>query len=137
VRLAEVLDAAGITRDDLRELVRQREEERAAKEQRRLDRELLRLGKQFCEERAEARQTARAVWRARTAAAEADALVEELFAPTPAEEPPLIETEGCAAYRCPNAAALEVAAEFSGRVLRVRYCPTHGAERRAELELSA
>lgn len=127
-RLADVLDRAGITRDDLRALVRRRQEEVLAEEQRQLDEDLRRLGRQFSEERSEAR----APRPARTAdAAVADAILEEVFADP---RPPLIETEGCAAYHCPNVAAVEVEAEFNGRVLRVLYCRTHGEERLSELQ---
>lgn len=129
MRLVSVLEAAGITRDELRALVFQRREEQRQAEQLRVDAELLRIGREFADERAE-----------RTAeAAAADAIIAELFPAPPLkpEKPPLIETDGCAAYRCPNAPEIEVEAEFAGRVLRVLYCKPHGAERRAELSAAA
>lgn len=117
LRLQEVLEAAGISREEMRAVVRRRQEEVIAEEQQLLDADLLRLGREFRRE-AEGRRVP---------------------GPPPPKvrrrplPPPLIETEGCAAYRCTNAAHLTVTDEFNGRTLRVRYCTTHGEERRAEL----
>lgn len=115
-RLSTILEAAGVTRDELRALVLQRREEERQAEQRRVDAELLRIGREFAEEQQE-----------RRASRPLTLVVEK---PT---KPPLIETDGCAAYRCPNAPEVEVEAEFAGRVLRVLYCKPHGAERRSEM----
>lgn len=124
-RLAEVLEAAGITREELRDLVLARQAERDAELQRRQDAELLRLGREFAEERAERIQV-----QARSTVAK---LERERKPPPAPPAPRLIETSGCAAFHCTNAATVTVLDDFNGRSLLVRYCAPHGDERRADL----
>lgn len=114
------VDRFGITRDQLREIVARRQREVIAREQAERDEELLRLGREF---RQDGHQSAPPCRQERA--------VKRQQGPI---EPPLIETEGCAAYQCTNKASVVVETEFSGRRLRVRYCPTHGVEAREDAE---
>lgn len=123
--LSQVLEDAGITREELRELVLVRQAERDAELQRRQDAELLRLGREFAEERAERIQV-----QARSTVAR---LERERKPPPAPARPPLIDTAGCAAFHCTNAATVTVLDDFGGRPLLVRYCTPHGDERRADL----